>query len=148
MKEKILNRINVKFLSNSSNEALSRIIITGFLMPYDPTVEEIADIKTSVSEAVTNCIVHAYKNRENGIIELCATYTDSSKLKVTIKDSGCGIEDVELAKQPLYTTDRENERSGMGFAIMESFSDKLTVKSVVGKGTKVTIIKKLKNNRK
>ncbi len=148
MKEKILNKISVKLLSCSSNEALSRIIITGFLMPYDPTVEEIADIKTAVSEAVTNCIVHAYKNREDGVIELRATYTDNAKLTVSVKDSGCGIEDIELARQPLYTTDRENERSGMGFSIMESFSDKLSVKSVVGKGTKVTIVKRLKNGKK
>ena len=143
MKERVINRITAKFLSTSANEGLSRIIITGFIMPYNPTVEEIADIKTSVSEAVTNCIVHGYKNREDGIVELRATYTDKSKLTVTIKDTGCGIENVELARQPLYTTDRENERSGMGFSIMESFSDKLTVTSTVGKGTRVTIVKRL-----
>ena len=147
MKERVINRITAKFLSTSSNEGLSRIIITGFIMPYNPTVEEIADIKTSVSEAVTNCIVHGYKNREDGIVELRATYTDKSKLTVTIKDTGCGIEDVELARQPLYTTDKENERSGMGFSIMESFSDKLTVSSAVGKGTRVTIVKRLNSGK-
>lgn len=147
MKERIINKLTAKFMSKSTNEGLSRIMITGFIMPYNPTVEEIADIKTSVSEAVTNCIVHGYKNREDGIIELRATYTDKSRLTVTVKDSGCGIEDIELARQPLYTTDRENERSGMGFSIMESFSDKLNVTSTVGKGTKVTIIKRLKSGK-
>ena len=143
MREKIINKIKVKLLSVSSNEALSRIIITGFIMPCNPTVEEIADIKTIVSEAVTNCIVHGYKNQEDGIIELTATYTESHKLTVVIKDTGCGIEDVELARQPLFTTDRDNERSGMGFSIMESFSDKFSVASRVGKGTKITFVKQL-----
>lgn len=148
MKEKIINKISVRFLSDSRNESLSRIIITGFIMPYDPTVEEVADIKTAVSEAVTNCIVHAYKNREDGIIELKATYTDSGKLTVVIKDKGCGIEDIDLAMQPLYTTDRENERSGMGFSIMQTFCDKLTVTSKVSAGTKITLTKRLQSGRK
>ena len=130
-------------MSVSSNEALSRIIVTGFIMPFDPTVEQLADIKTAVSEAVTNCIVHGYKNREDGVIELTATYTENKKLTVVIKDRGCGIENVELARQPLYTTDKENERSGMGFSIMETFSDKLSVISNVNKGTKVTFVKYL-----
>ena len=148
MKEKIINKISVRFLSDSRNESLSRIIITGFIMPYDPTIEEVADIKTAVSEAVTNCIVHAYKNREDGIIELKATYTDSGKLTVVIKDKGCGIEDIDLAMQPLYTTDRENERSGMGFSIMQTFCDKLTVTSKVSAGTKITLTKRLQSGRK
>ena len=148
MKEKIINTISVRFPSDSRNEALSRIIITGFIMPYDPTVEEVADIKTAVSEAVTNCIVHAYKNREDGVIELKATYTDSGKLTVVIKDRGCGIEDIDLAMQPLYTTDRENERSGMGFSIMQTFCDKLKVISKVSNGTKVTLTKKLQSGKK
>ena len=143
--KKTLNKITVKFLSRSSNEALSRIIITGFIMPLSPTVEEIADVKTSVSEAVTNSIVHGYKNREDGIVEMKATYTEDRVLTVTIRDFGCGIEDIELAKTPLYTTDRENERSGMGFSIMESFCDKLKVTSSIGKGTKVTLVKRLEN---
>ena len=143
--KKILNKMTVRFLSCSSNEALSRIIITGFIMPFNPTVEEIADIKTSVSEAVTNSIVHGYKNREDGIVEMKATYNDSNTLTITIRDYGCGIENVELAKTPLYTTDRENERSGMGFSIMESFCDKLKVVSSLGKGTKVTLVKRLNN---
>ena len=143
--KKTVNKITVRFLSRSSNEALSRIIITGFIMPLSPTVEEIADIKTSVSEAVTNAIVHGYKNREDGIVEMKATYTLDHVLTVTIKDFGCGIEDIELAKTPLYTTDRENERSGMGFSIMESFCDSLKVTSTIGKGTKVTLVKRLNN---
>lgn len=144
MRDKVINKICTKFMSLSSNEALSRILITGFIMPFDPTVEQLADIKTAVSEAVTNCIVHGYKNREDGIIELIATYTSGNKLTVCVKDHGCGIENVELARQPLYTTDKENERSGMGFSIMETFSDKLTVVSNVNKGTKVTFVKYLK----
>ncbi|MBE6701551.1 MAG: anti-sigma F factor [Ruminococcaceae bacterium] len=143
----MINKITVRFTSNSSNEALSRIIITGFIMPLNPNVEEIADVKTAVSEAVTNCIVHAYKNNDNEIIELRATYTDKGKLAVSIKDYGCGIENIELARQPLYTTDKENERSGMGFSIMESFSDKIKVVSTVGKGTKVTLIKRICGNK-
>lgn len=145
--KKVLNKLIVKFMSQSANEALSRIIVTGFIMPYNPSIEEIADIKTSVSEAVTNCIVHGYKNREDGMVELRCTYCDDSNLTITISDKGCGIEDIEKARQPLFTTDRENERSGMGFSIMESFSDKVRVTSKVGKGTKVTLIKKLNSGK-
>ena len=144
LKERIVNRLSTKFMSVSSNEALSRIIVTGFIMPYNPTVEEVADIKTAVSEAVTNCIVHGYKNSVNGIIELNLTYTSFGKLKIVIKDRGCGIENVPLALQPLYTTDKENERSGMGFSIMQSFCDSMKVVSEIGKGTRVTLIKKMK----
>ena len=143
MKRKIINKMTSRFLSKSSNEGLSRIMITGFIMPYNPTVEEIADVKTAVSEAVTNSIVHAYKNREDGIVELKSTYCDDGTLTITIRDFGCGIEDVEQAKKPLFTTDKENERSGMGFSIMESFCDKMKVTSIVGKGTKVILTKKL-----
>lgn len=144
MKSIAINKMTARFLSLSSNEALSRIIITGFIMPYNPSVEEIADIKTAVSEAVTNSIVHAYKNAEDGIIELKSTYAEDGKLTITIRDYGCGIEDIEKAKMPLFTTDKENERSGMGFSIMESFCDKMKVTSTLGKGTKVTLIKKIK----
>lgn len=143
-KEKIVNRLSTRFMSVSTNEALSRIIVTGFIMPYNPTVEEVADIKTAVSEAVTNCIVHGYKNRDDGIVELNLTYTSLGKLKIVIKDRGCGIENVPLALQPLYTTDKENERSGMGFSIMQSFCDSMKVVSEIGKGTRVTLIKKMK----
>lgn len=139
---KTQNKLTAKFLSKSSNEALSRIIVTAFIMPYNPSVEEIADIKTAVSEAVTNCIVHGYKNSEEGIVEMKLTYKDG-KVTVTVSDKGCGIEDVEKAREPLFTTDRENERSGMGFSIMESFSDKIKVSSKVGVGTKVTLIKRI-----
>lgn len=147
MKKRVINKLNVRFPSESSNESLARIIITGFMMPYDPTVEEIADVKTAVSEAVTNCIVHAYRHG-HGEIEMKATYTDDRRITVTVKDKGCGIEDLELARQPLYTTDKENERSGMGFSIMESFSDSLTVTSKPQKGTKVTFTKTLSKRQK
>lgn len=136
------NKLTARFSSVSSNEALSRIIVTAFIMPYNPSVEEIADVKTAVSEAVTNSIVHGYKNREDGTVEMKLTYKEG-KLTVTVRDYGCGIEDVEKAREPLFTTDRENERSGMGFSIMESFSDKMKVQSKVGKGTRVTLIKKI-----
>ena len=147
MKNKIVNKICTKLLSVSSNEALSRIIITGFIMPFNPTIEEIADIKTAVSEAVTNCIVHGYKNYEEGIVELKATYRENGELTVTITDKGCGIADVKKAMEPLYTTDKENERSGMGFSIMESFSDRIKVTSTLGKGTKVILVKKLSKGK-
>ncbi len=145
--KKTVNKLSAKFMSKSSNEALSRIIVTGFIMPYNPTVEEIADIKTCVSEAVTNSIVHGYKNNEDGIVELKCTYSSNGELTVTISDKGCGIEDIQKAREPLFTTDKENERSGMGFSIMESFSDKIKVTSKLGKGTKVTLIKKLKSGK-
>ncbi len=145
MKENPVNKITVKLKSISQNESLSRIIVTGFIMPYNPTVETVADIKTAVSEAVTNAIVHGYKNSPDGIVELKLTYK-SPLLTVTVKDRGCGIEDIALARTPLYTTDRENERSGMGFSIMESFCDKLKVRSAPGKGTTLTMVKKLLSN--
>ena len=133
--------------SISSNESFARVVVAAFLTRLNPTMEEVADIKTAVSEAVTNCIVHAYENRDNGEIELVATYTQSGKLTIVIKDRGRGIENIELARHPLYTTDKENERSGMGFSIMETFSDKLMVSSKPGKGTKITIVKQLEKRK-
>jgi stage II sporulation protein AB (anti-sigma F factor) len=142
------NEIKVKFSAVSANEALSRIIVTGFLMPYYPTVEELADIKTAVSEAVTNAIVHAYKSDETKFITLSANVKANGVFTVSIKDTGCGIPDIHKAMEPLFTTDAENERSGMGFSIMQTFSDKLKVSSRVGRGTKVTMIKKLSEYKK
>lgn len=144
--KKCANYFKTTLYASSVNEGYSRVIVSAFAAQLDPTVEEIADIKTAVSEAVTNCIVHAYKNEQDEKkkkIYIHCSYTTDGLFTVSIKDCGCGIEDVQKAMQPLFTTDAANERSGMGFSIMESFTDKLSVKSVCGKGTKVTMVKKL-----
>ena len=145
MKSKKINEISVKFSALSKNEALARIIVVGFLMPYSPSVEEIADIKTAVSEAVTNAVVHAYKGRETGEVYLKAHITESGDFCVSVVDRGCGIENVQKAMEPLFTTDAENERSGMGFSIMQTFSDKFRVVSKVGRGTRVTMYRRLES---
>lgn len=136
------NRLNLVLPALSVNEGAARAMVSAFCAQLNPTIEELADIKCAVSEAVTNCIVHAYKNRP-GDIYIAVRIYDTRKIKIEIKDKGCGIEDVELAKTPLYTTDGSGERSGMGFAVMESFMDKLVLRSVVGKYTKVTLTKVL-----
>ena len=136
------NEMKLEFTSKSSNEAFARITVAAFAAQLDPTIEELADIKTAVSEAVTNCIVHAYEDTE-GIIKLRATLLDNV-LEIEISDNGKGIEDVELARKPLYTTKANLERSGMGFTIMESFMDDFKVESIEGMGTKVTMKKYIK----
>ena len=123
----------------SVNESFSRSIISGFVSRLDPTVEELCDIKTAVSEAVTNCIVHAY-GEGTGTVTIEGCYDSDSLVTIKIKDRGCGIEDVKKALLPMYTTGGE-DRSGMGFPIMQCFTDKLSVKSIVGKGTTVTLKK-------
>lgn len=142
MRNKTVNRFTIEIEAKSANESFARIVAAGFASQLDPKIDELADIKTAVSEAVTNCIVHAYKNC-GGKIKLSACYTDGRLLTVTVKDRGCGIDDVDRAKEPLYTTDKSGERSGMGFAIMESFMDKLYVYSKPGKGTRVVMKKQL-----
>jgi stage II sporulation protein AB (anti-sigma F factor) len=117
--------------------------VAAFCAQLDPTANELADIKCAVSEAVTNCIVHAYKNTI-GIIYITVRLCEGNLVRIEIKDRGCGIEDVELARRPLYTTDAANERSGMGFTVMESFCDKVRVFSGCKKGTTVTLFKFLK----
>lgn len=142
MKKNIENEMKIEFLSKSNNEAFARITVAAFASQLDPTIEELADIKTSVSEAVTNSIIHGYQNTE-GIIKIkCKLY--SNQIEIEISDTGCGIENVDEAKMPLYTTKANMERSGMGFSIMDSFMDELKVESIVGLGTKVTMIKKFK----
>lgn len=126
----------------SVNEGVARSVIGAFCSQLDPTLEELADIKCSVSEAVTNCIVHAYKNL-GGIIYITVTLFADRSLKIDIKDKGCGIEDVEMARSPLFTTDTSGERSGMGFSVMESFMGDVRIISQKGKGTKVSMAKKL-----
>ena len=126
----------------SKNESLARMCVAAFAAQLDPTIEEISDIKSAVSEAVTNCIVHAYPNRIGDIsIQLRIVGKDS--LYIKIKDSGVGIPDVKKAMEPLFTTSPETERAGLGFAVMESFMDKLSVRSTVGRGTTVTMVKRL-----
>ena len=142
-KARIINSFKIQFVAKSSNEAFSRSVISAFASQLDPTIEELCDIKTAVSEAVTNCIVHAYgteRAETKRTVTLQGFYDENNLLTVKIKDRGCGIDDVKRAMEPLYTTGND-ERSGMGFSIMESFTDKLIVKSTEGKGTTV-ILKK------
>lgn len=138
---KAINSFSMNFLSRSSNESFARTAVAAFSAQLDPTLEEISDIKTAVSEAVTNCIVHAYKETIGKIYINCSI-TDNNLLKIQIKDKGLGIENIEQAMQPLFTT-LGGERAGLGFAVMESFTDKIKVRSTVGKGTTVTLIKKI-----
>ncbi|MBR3882647.1 MAG: anti-sigma F factor [Clostridia bacterium] len=137
------NEMKLEFLSKSSNEAFARIAVAAFVSQLDPTIEEIADIKTVVSEAVTNAIIHAYPNRDDGIVKIKASIIND-EIEIEISDTGAGIENVEEAKKPLFTTKCNLERSGMGFAIMESFMDELKVESILGLGTKITMTKKIK----
>ena len=137
---KAKNEFRMTVDSRSVNESFVRTAVAAFAAQLDPTVEEIADIKTAVSEAVTNCIVHAYRNSV-GKIYIYAAIFDNNTIKVTVRDRGCGIEDIAQARTPLFST-LGGERAGLGFAVMESFTDKLTVRSKPGVGTSVTMVKK------
>ena len=142
----VINQIKLKLPSLSVNESLARSIISAFCAQADPTVNELADIKCAVSEAVTNCIVHAYRDTVGEIYitaKLMLESTGEKSVQIEITDRGCGIPDVEQARMPLYTTDAANERSGMGFTVMESFCDKVRVRSRCGKGTTVVLLKRL-----
>ena len=139
----VRNEMKLRLPSLSVNEGIARAAVAAFCSQLDPTPSEIADIKCAVSEAVTNCIVHAYKN-SIGVIYITVRLCEGGLVRIEIKDKGCGIEDVELARKPLFTTDAENERSGMGFTVMESFCDKVRVFSGCKKGTTVTLFKYLK----
>ena len=141
MKEQIENEMKLEFLNKGANEAFARITVAAFASQLDPTIEELADIKTAVSEAVTNCIIHAYENRQGIIIN---AQLKGNEIIIQISDNGKGIENVDVAKEPLYTTKPNLERSGMGFTIMESFMDTMKVESIVGLGTKVTLTKTIK----
>ena len=133
--------VTVEFLSRSSNEGFARQAAAAFAAQLDPTLDELGDIKTAVSEAVTNCIVHAYRDTIGPITIRCRVLPDNV-LDILVKDKGCGIADVTEARKPMFTTGGE-ERSGMGFTIMESFMDALTVRSVPGKGTTVTMRRRI-----
>ena len=132
------NTMKVSFPSRGANEGLARMLVAAFITEADPTVEELCDIKTAVSEAVTNCIVHAYPDRI-GEIYIAASLSESNLVTIKVRDHGCGIADVQKAMEPLFTTKPELERSGLGFAVMESCCDKVKVSSKVGKGTTVTL---------
>ena len=133
------NHMQVIFDAKSVNESLARMVVTAFMTDMNPTLEQISDVKTAVSEAVTNAIIHGYENKEDSV-ELCCD-RDGQQLIVTVEDHGVGIVDIEQARNPFYTTKPELERSGMGFTFMEAFSDEITVKSEPGKGTTVKLIK-------
>ena len=140
------NEMKLEFLSKSCNEAFARIAVAAFASQLDPTIEEIADIKTAVSEAVTNCIIHGYENTQ-GIVKLHCMLKENNII-IEVSDTGVGIEDINMAKEPLYTSKPNLERSGMGFTIMQSFMDELNIESVVNLGTKVTMRKSIKQNLK
>lgn len=135
----VVNELNLSFVSKSTNEGFARAAVSAFILCLDPTIAELADIKTAVSEAVTNCIVHAYPDVV-GVVYINIKITDNSKIIIKIRDKGIGIEDVKQAIQPLFTTSNE-ERAGLGFAVMQSFMDDVKVRSTLGRGTTVTMEK-------
>lgn len=142
MKREIINEAKIQFPSYSANESFARSAAAAFAAQADPTVQEISEIKTAVSEAVTNAIVHGYRDTV-GMVEMTLRLYSDDSLYISVRDKGRGIEDIEQAMTPLFTTAAEEERSGLGFSVMESFTDKLRVKSAAGKGTSVTMEKKL-----
>ena len=139
---KPINKFTMTMDSRSANEGFARLVASGFAAQLDPTVEELCDIKTAVSEAVTNCIVHAYPDGVGNVYIFAAIY-DGGLFRIRIRDKGCGIEDVRKAMEPLYSS-LGGERAGLGFAVMESFCDKVSVRSTFGKGTSVTLDKHIK----
>ena len=141
IKEKTKNEMKLVIPSNSSNESFARSAVAAFMAQLDPTIEEMTDVKTAISEAVTNCIVHAYRDTI-GNIWIEAKIYDDGRIWISVKDKGCGIPDISRAREPLFTTGG-SERAGLGFAVMESFTDKLRVRSAVGKGTTVTMEKRI-----
>lgn len=147
MMKKIINEMKLRLPAKSINESVLRAVISAFVAELNPTVEEIADLRCAVSEAITNCIVHAYRDlppERIGYVYISARLYDSREVTVEISDNGCGIENVEAARAPSFTTGREEERCGMGFLVMECFTDSLTVKSKPGRGTTVLMRKILK----
>ena len=139
---KMVNQVKFTFLSRSVNESFARAALAAFLAQADPTVPQLADIKTAVSEAVTNCIVHAYPDAV-GQVTLTAALYENGLVRITVTDRGVGIPDVDKAMEPLFTTGNPDERAGLGFAVMQSFMDKVRVTSAPGRGTRVTMTKRL-----
>jgi len=138
----ILNEMKLEFLSRSSNESFARVAVSAFVSQLDPTLSEITDIKTAVSEAVTNAIIHGYEN-SLGIVTLTTRIYKNRMIEISVKDIGKGIEDVDKARQPLYTTGNTDERSGMGFTVMETFMDDVQIYSTPNKGTTVVLKRSL-----
>ncbi len=142
MKKVAFNRMKLHLPAVSANESVCRAVIAAFVAQMNPTIEELADIKCAVSEAVTNAVVHAYFCRGGDLYITVTLYADRM-VRIEVRDKGCGIPDVQKARMPLFTTDTDGERSGMGFSVMETFCDRVTVSSRVGSGTKVSMLKKL-----
>ena len=142
MKKNTVNEMKLSFPSKSRNEAFARAAVAAFIAALDPTVGELSDLKTAVSEAVTNCVVHGYR-RGAGTIFLTGKITEDRRVIVKIRDKGVGIADVKQAMEPLFTTAAEEERAGLGFAVMQSFCDKVRVTSRLGQGTSVTLEKRI-----
>jgi len=138
------NHMTLSFASRSENEAFARVAVAAFVSQLDPTVDELTDIKTVVSEAVTNAIIHGYDNHDTGVVYIEATIEEDT-VYLIIRDEGQGIEDIEAARQPLYTSKPELERSGMGFTIMENFMDEVEVETTVGRGTIVRMKKRIES---
>lgn len=141
IKRKIKNWMQMEFQAISENEQLARIVVASFITPLNPTLEEMADVKTAVSEAVTNAIIHGYEEKEGLIYLRCRLSGDL--LEVEIEDKGKGIDNIDQAMEPMFTTKPDRDRSGMGFSFMEAFMDELEVTSIPGAGTIVTMKKKL-----
>lgn len=146
MKE--INKMELKFKAISENEAFARATVSGFCLMLNPTMDELTDIKTAVSEAVTNAIVHAYPTENKGEISLSAHIYDDNSIKIEVRDFGIGIKDIDKAKQPFFTTKMSEERSGMGFTVMESFMDSLEVKNEKTGGVNIVLTKKISANEK
>ncbi len=146
MKQQIVNELKMTFPSISENERFSRLAVSGFLSQLNPQVDELSDIKTAVSEGVTNCIVHGYRDTI-GLIYMQIRIFNNSKVYIKIRDKGCGIKDIQQAMEPLFTTAPEEERAGLGFAVMESFMDRIKVRSSEGKGTTLILEKTLKSRK-
>lgn len=136
--------MQLQFASLSENESFARVAVASFISQLDPTMEELTDIKTVVSEAVTNSIIHGYENKPDGVVMISVVLEDKS-VEITIEDKGVGISDVDTARQPLYTSKPELERSGMGFTIMENFMDTVEITTATGVGTKIRMIKRLES---
>ncbi len=140
------NYMEVKFKALSVNESFARYCVASFCLQLNPSLSQLTDIKTAVSEAVTNCIVHAYPNKKNGEITLSCEIEDSDVI-IQVKDQGIGIKDINKAREPFYTTKEGDERSGMGFTVMESFMDKIEVCKNLDKGTTVTLYKRIEQEK-
>lgn len=137
------NKMTVRFSATGVNESFARSVAAAFIASMDPTLEELTEIKTGVSEAVSNSIIHGYRENPDGIVEMECVISESRNVTLVIRDWGIGIEDVKKAREPMFTTGKPEERSGMGFTVMESFMDRVEVESEAGEGTTVTMTKRL-----